>query len=92
MHATILFAPVLADTAADTELFADKLLQRLHRVLLNIAGRRVVSEGRVMVLNLIDHEWVAPQQVNGFPDLRIVRVIRRVHGFVNCIMQDDLKG
>lgn len=44
-----------------------------------------------MVLNLVDHERVAPQQVNGFADLRIVRVIRRVHGFVNCIMEDDIE-
>lgn len=42
-----------------------------------------------MVLNLVEHERIAPQQVNGFADLRIVRVIRRMHGLVNRIMQDD---
>src|SRR4051794_1893464 len=42
-----------------------------------------------MVLNLIDHERVAPLQVNGFADPWIVCAVRWVHGFVNCIMQDD---
>jgi hypothetical protein len=32
----------------------------------DVTGWRVVSKGRVMVLNFIDHERVASQQVNGF--------------------------
>jgi len=44
-----------------------------------------------MVLNLIEHERIVRQQVNGFADLRIVRVVRGMHGFVNCVMKDDAK-
>ena len=41
------------------------------------------------MLNLVDHERVTPQQIDGFADLRVIRVIRRMHGFVNRIMEDD---
>jgi hypothetical protein len=60
MHASILLLPIFAGVTGDTELLADKLFQRLHRVFFDIASCGVIPEGWVMVLNLVDHEWVGP--------------------------------
>ena len=59
MHAAILFLPIFARVAADAELLADKLFQRLHRVFFDIASCGVVPEGWVMVLNFVEHKRVA---------------------------------
>jgi hypothetical protein len=41
------------------------------------------------VLNLVDHGWIFPQQVDRVADIGIVRTIRWVHGFVNGVVEHD---
>jgi hypothetical protein len=65
---------------------------RVNRILFDIAEWRVVPEGGVVVLHLVSNQRITGKQAYGLPDRSILGIVRRVHGFVDRVVQNDLEG
>ena len=89
MHSPVLLPPIFASVPAYTELLANDLLQRLNRILFDIAARRVVAERAIMVLNFVGDQSITPRQADSFPQGRITRIVRWMHSFVDRIVKYD---
>src|SRR3954452_11967489 len=83
MDTSILLFPIPPRISCQAELFRHDLLQRLHRVFVDIASDSVVAERRIVMRHLVNNQGISTQQINGFADLWIVCVVWRMHGLVN---------